>query len=88
MSRRAPPAKMAADKVWPIRVFIRVPSLGFSGVGIDPHQWLTKQLGPDGYALHSAGSPTRDVAAVYFRQIGNAAAFLAAFPKIELASAT
>lgn len=86
MSRRSTPAKVAADKAWPIRVYIRVPSLGFSGAGIDPHRWLSKQLGPDGYAWHSAGSPTRDVAALYFRQIGDAAAFLAAFPQIELAA--
>ena len=62
--------------------------MGFSSAGIDPHQWLTKRLGAMGYAWHSAGSPTRDVAAVYFRQIEDAAAFLAAFPQIELADET
>jgi hypothetical protein len=60
--------------------------LGFAGAGIDPHQWLTKQHGAGGYAWHSAGSSSRDVAALYFRQIGDAAAFFDAFPQIELAA--
>jgi hypothetical protein len=62
--------------------------LGFSCAGVDPHQWLTKRLGAGGYAWHSAGSLSRDVAALYFRQIEDAAAFHAAFPQIELANET
>ena len=85
MTRRSNPARDLAEKTWPIRVCIRVPELGFVGAGMDPHRWLIRQLGPDGHAWHSAGSPTRDVAALCFRMIGDAAAFLAAFPQIELA---
>lgn len=88
MSCRSTPAKVAADKAWPIQVYIRVPSLGFAGAGIDPHRWLTRELGPHGYALHSAGHARSESAAAYFRTLEDAARFLAAFPSLELADDT
>jgi hypothetical protein len=88
MTRRSTPARDAAEKTWPIRVCIRVPGLGFSGAGIDPHRWLTKELGAQGYEMHSAGRPRSDATAIYFRTLEDAARFLAAFPMIELADNT
>lgn len=88
MTRRSIPARDFAEKTFPIRVCIRVPELGFAGARIDPHQWLTQQLGANGYAWHSASRPKRDVSARYFRSIEDAARILAAFPSIELADDT
>lgn len=88
MTRRPNPARDLAEKTWPIRVCIRVPSLGFAGAGIDPHRWLTKELGSQGYAMHSAGRARSESTAVYFRTLEDAARFLAAFPSLELADDT
>jgi hypothetical protein len=88
MTRRSNPTRDLAEKTWPIRVCIRVPELGFAGAGIDPHRWLTKELGPQGHAMYSAGRPRSESTAVYFRTLEDAASFLAAFPTLELADDT
>lgn len=62
-----------------------MPELGLSSVRIDPHHWLQRNLGTDQYALHSAGRPSRDVFAVYFRRLVDLQAFVEAYQVLELA---
>lgn len=88
MSRRTTPQKNADDSAWPIRVCVVVPGAGFAGAGIDPHAWLTKNLGLGGYALHPAGRISRDVMALYFRTLQDMQRFFEAFPTLQLADDT
>ena len=88
MTRRSSSQKIADDKAWPIRVCIVVPGNGFSGAQIDPHAWLIKELGLVGFAFHSAGRPSRDVAAIYFHNLADLRQFFDAFPTLQLADDT
>ena len=88
MSRRSTPQKAFDDRSWPIRVCIVVPGSGFSGAQIDPHAWLVKELGLSGFAYHSAGRMSQNVAAVYFRTLQDAQRFFDAFPALQLADDT
>jgi hypothetical protein len=88
MTRRSSPARDLTEKTWPVRVCIRVPELGFAWADFDPHRWLTKELGPQGHAMYSAGHPRSESTDVYFTTLEEAARFLAAFPSLQLADDT
>ena len=85
MTRRSTPQKTHDDKRFPLVAYFRVPEGGLSGARLDPHNWLQRQLGAGQYALHSAGRPSRDVFAVYFRQVADLLAFIEAHQLLELA---
>ena len=88
MNRHSTRLKAADDSAWPIRVCVVVPESGFAGAGIDPHAWLTKNLGLGGYALHPAGRTSSDVVAIYFRSFQDMQRFFEAFPTLHLADDT
>jgi hypothetical protein len=88
MTRRNTPQRIADEKAWPIRVCVIVPGSGFSGESIAPQAWLVKELGLGGFAIHPAGRPSRDVAALYFRTLADASRFLNPFPTLQLADDT
>lgn len=85
MSRRSTSQKIADDKRFPLVAYFRVPDGGLSGARVDPHHWLQKNLGASQYAYHSAGRPSRDVFALYFRRLVDLQAFIEAHPVLELA---
>ena len=85
MTRRSAPYKIKADQTFPLVAYFRVPGNGTSGAGIDPHHWLQRNLGTGRYAIYGAGRPSRDVIAVYFRQVSDLLAFTEAHQTLELA---
>lgn len=88
MVRRSAPQKRIDDDAFPIRVKIRVPTLGFGGQLAQMQVWLQDHLGIGNFAHHSAATLTRHACAYYFRTTEDARAFLDAFPTLELADDT
>lgn len=90
MVRRSTPQHKIDDPAFPVRIFLLVPPYGYGTMLDDVHRWLDEQLGRDNYAIHSGGtlSSCLDLMAVYFRHPRHGAAFLDAFPKLELADGT
>jgi len=85
MTRRSPPPKATADRTYPLVGYFRVPGDGTAGAGIDPHNWLQRNLGTGRYELYAAGRLSRDVMAIYFRRVADLVAFAEAHPTLELA---
>lgn len=88
MARRTAPQRDTDDLAFPIRVKVMVPP---TGLGTELNRalvWLKENLPPGDYAQHGAGTLGGDTVGFHFRRIEDAAAFLAAFPRLELADTT
>jgi putative SOS response-associated peptidase YedK len=89
MTRRTTAQAKTDEGAFPVRVFIKVPTLGFGTLMTSMYSWLDKHVGRASYALHGGGrSAIGDTIATYFRDPRHASAFLMAFPTLELADAT
>ena len=76
------------DKTFPLRLKVRVPPEGLGQVLRDALLWLDVEVGRTAYAHHPAETLGGYAAAFYFRRPEDLAAFLAAFPHLQLADAT
>ena len=76
------------DKTFPLRLKVRVPPEGLGQVLRDALLWLDAEVGRTAYAHHPAETLGGYAAAFYFRRPEDLAAFLAAFPHLQLADAT
>jgi hypothetical protein len=76
------------DTAFPVRLKLRVPELGFGNVLIEMLRWLREELGESNFARHDTSTFDHETLAFYFRRLDDAAAFLSAFPKLELADGT
>jgi len=88
MSRRSTPQKVIDGQAFPLVAYFRVPETGLSGLQIDPHTWLLKNIGLGQYAWHAASRPTGDAFGVYFRRLSDLLGFIEAHPALELADDT
>ena len=70
---------------FPVQINLLVPELGHGMVLLEMLRWLRDEVGEDNFARSDASSFEREILAIHFRRPGDAAAFLAAFPKLELA---
>ena len=88
MVRRTQSQHKSDDQAYPVRVKLVVPFEDRNrwwGLQNRLHAWL-KALGPHRYAIHSGGmSQWRQAMALYFRNLEDAQACVAAFPELELA---
>jgi hypothetical protein len=85
MARRSTTSAGNADRKFPVRIKIRVPSTGLGIMIVEIDVWLNKTFGPGGFGQSPASAMGMDATAFHFMTIDNAQAFLQAFPKIELA---
>lgn len=88
MVRRSTPQQFVDDRAFPVRLLISVPERGFGSLMTPIHDWLDSEVGRTDHAIHAGGSAAGDAIAIYFRHPAPAAAFLAAFPDLELADGT
>jgi hypothetical protein len=88
MVRRTQSQHKTDDQAYPVRVKFVIPFHDRSrwwGLQDRLHAWL-KELGPRRHAIHSGGwSMGRQAMAIYFRNLEDAQACVAAFPELELA---
>ena len=80
------------DRAFPVRLFIRVPEVGFASLGrdLEPHSWLMRNMPASEFAVHSGSRNPyiqHDYMVVYFRSIEPAVRFLDAVP-VELEDGT
>ena len=54
----------------------------------DLHRWLTFEIGPGEFAVHSSSGLARDALGVYLRDVEGARALMQAFPDLALADGT
>lgn len=88
MTRRSTPQAKLDEAAFPVRLRIHVPETGFGGLITDLQGWLEKNA-PEGFAWHPGGRlGMRDCNYIYFRHPSFAVAFLAAFPRLEIADGT
>lgn len=89
MTRRTTAQSKADESAFPVRVFIKVPALGFGTMMSPMHAWLERRVGRASYAIHGGGrNVIGDVIAFYFRDPKDACGFMVAFPDLELADGT
>lgn len=65
-----------------------VPELGFGMVLLEMLRWLRDEVGESNFVRRDASTFEREILAVHLCRPEDAAAFLAAFPKLELADGT
>lgn len=85
MVRRSTPQKKTDELAFPVRVRFEVPGLGFGNRLNDLHQWLSKEIGPGNYAVHSSNGLATDGMAVHLRLAEDAHTVTQAFPDFVLA---
>ncbi|AXI47874.1 hypothetical protein C1J03_18790 [Sulfitobacter sp. SK012] len=85
MSRHTSPNKKRIDDAFPVRIKVKIPQGGLGNLIGEIHVWLRENLGQCRAANQSTRGLYCDATAYYFRDITDASAFLAAFPKLELA---
>lgn len=88
MVRRSSPQEKIDDSAFPVRVKLFIPENGLQRRLDDLHQWLTFEVGPGEYAVHSASGLAMDAIGVYFRDVEAARALVQAFPEMALADGT
>jgi hypothetical protein len=80
MLRRSTPQYVLADRYFPIRVRVAVPTLGFGAQLDHMHARLDQHAGPDGYFNGSQTQPgMKDAALFYFMDPKVAAEFVETF---------
>ena len=80
MVQRSTPARIAAERYFPVRVRIGVPPGGFGEQLNLMHGWLNMHAGRGNFAIHSAPNDLgMDAAFFYFMDIGVAKAFVERF---------
>lgn len=85
MTRRTRAQSKSDDIAFPIRVKFRVPRGGLGSLLNDLHHWLTCEIGPHRFAIHSAVVIGSDGMALYFRSLEDAKRCVAKFPELEIA---
>lgn len=85
MVRRSTPQKKTDELAFPVRVRFEVPPRGFGMRLNDLHQWLSDEIGPGHYAVHSSYALAMDGMAVHLRLPEDATALVQAFPDFVLA---
>lgn len=88
MTRRSTPQRAADEKVFSVRVTVRTPNTDFARELGLLLAWLHDGIGSGGYGCHADRPLGPDALAFYFREVGDAARFLDAFPHLELADGT
>ena len=88
MTRRSAPAKRGDELAYPVRIRFAVPKGGFGGRMSDLYRWLSSEVGPGQYALHSSPALAQDAIGVYLRDVDGARALVTAFPDLVLADGT
>ena len=71
-----------------VQLNLLVPELGFGMVLLDMLRWLRNEVGEDNFVRRDASTFESEILAIQLRRPEDAAAFLAAFPKVELADGT
>jgi hypothetical protein len=80
MLRRSTPQQTLADRYFPIRLRVAVPTLGFGAQLEHMHAWLDQHAGPDGYFNGSqTQTGMKDAALFYFMDPKVAAEFVETF---------
>lgn len=89
MVRRSTAQAKIDEGAFPIRLRVAIGAQGLGSTSIEAHAWLDRSVGPSNYAWHGGGSVAGvDCAALYFRTLDDAEAFMAAFPGLQLADGT
>lgn len=65
IARRSSPRNRSDKLAFPVRVRFVVPRYGLGGRSNDLHRWLTNEIGPGSYALHSSAAFAQDGLRVY-----------------------
>jgi hypothetical protein len=73
---------------FPVQLNLLVPELGFGMALLEMLRWLRDEVGENNFARRDASTFDREILAIHLRRPEVAAAFLAAFPKLELANGT
>ena len=73
-----------ANDAFPVQMHLLVPEQGFGKVLLEILRWLRREVGGDNFARRDASTFEREILAIHLRRPEDAAAFLAAFPKLEL----
>ena len=76
------------NAAFPVRVNLLVPELGFGMVLLEMLRWLRDEVGENDFVRCDASTFEREILAIHLRRPADAVAFLAAFPKLELADGT
>ena len=88
MSRRSTPRKRTDDEAFPVRIKIAVPEGGLGYALNAAENWLAREIGVGGFAVHSVPALGTDATAFYFRDVETAKDFVDAFPDLRLADGT
>ncbi len=84
-TRRSPPRSYRDEAAFPIQVRTMVPETGYGTRIDDFHAWLAARFDAGSYAIFPATRAIGQAVAWGFRDLGDAHAFLAAFPDLVLA---
>ena len=86
MSRRSVSSAAEADRRFPVRIKIAIPSTGLGTLLVEMEMWLDRELGREGHGKSPATAIGTDATAYHFQDLDDAHRFLAAFPTLRLAS--
>ena len=88
MTRRPSPRSRADKLAFSVRVRFAVPDYGLGQQLNDLHDWLSNEIGPGGYAVHTSNALAGDGLGVYLCEPAQALAPVSAFPDLVLADKT
>lgn len=88
MPHRSISKPQATDTAFPVQLNLLVPELGFGKVLLEMLRWLRGELGEQNFLRRDASTFEQEILAIDLRRREDAAAFLSAFPKLELADGT
>jgi hypothetical protein len=88
MPRRSIAPRTLDDAAFPVRLKLRVPPAGFGQNLIEILRWLRREVGNGNFAHHEAETLEEEALGVHFRCLEDAAAFMTAFPDLQLADGT
>ena len=74
-----------ANDAFPVQMNLLVPEPGFGKVLLEMLRWLRDEVGESNFVRRDASTFEREILAIHLSRPEDAAAFLAAFPKLKLA---
>ena len=77
-----------ANDAFPVQMNLLVPEQGFGKVLLEMLRWLRGEVGEGNFARRDASTFEREILAIHLRRPEDAAAFLAAFPRLDLTDGT
>ena len=88
MPHRSISRRALDDAAFPVRLKLRVPATGLGSTLLEILRWLRREVGDGSFAHHEVEALEDEALAIHFQRLEAATAFMAAFPKLELADGT